>query len=125
MLVKLVCLALLLVAVMLFVRTMYEEISTRWNRKIASYAAWLSIEFQLMFEDMSVERARRLITICIVGAFVIGFLFGDSVAQRAFFGVLFALAGYFGPWALVSHMRKRRIQAIDDQLVDALQMMSN
>jgi tight adherence protein B len=125
MIVTFLSLTLLFAAVVIGVRTLYEEISTRWNQKIASYAAWMSIEFQGMFEDMSIERARRIITISIGGAFVFGFLLGDSIGQRLFFASLFALAGYFGPWVVVSRLGKRRLQAIDDQLVDALQMMSN
>lgn len=125
MLIKLLSLALLMAAVVLFVRTAYDELTTRWNRRIASYAAWMNVEFQAMFEDMSLERARRIITICIGGAFVFGFLLADTIAQRVLLGALFAIGGYFGPWAIVSYLRRRRIEAIDDQLVDALQLMAN
>jgi tight adherence protein B len=125
MIVKLVSLALLLGAVVIFVRLMYEELSARWNARIANYAAWMSVEFQGMFEDMSIERARQIITLVLIGSFVFGFLIGSSILQRLLFGLVFAFAGYFGPWFVVSRLQKRRIQAIDDQLVDALQMMAN
>ncbi len=33
--------------------------------------------------------------------------------------------GYLGPWALVAWRRRKRLSAIDDQMVDALLMMAN
>jgi tight adherence protein B len=125
MVVQIVAILLLGAAVFLFVQTLYEKLSANWNARIANYAAWMSIEFQGMFEDMSIERARRIITVTIIGAFVFGFLIGGSFAQRVLFGVVFAFAGYFGPWFVVSRLQKRRLDAIDDQLVDTLQMMAN
>jgi tight adherence protein B len=125
MLIKLLSLALFTAAVVLFSRTMFEPIAVRWNRRIATYAGWIALEFQSMYDDMSIDRARFLVTACVVGGFVFGFLLGGAILQRLFIGVVFAGGGYFGPWLAVAHLKKRRLQKIDDQLIDALRLMSN
>lgn len=125
MVIKLLSLALLGVGVGLFVRTLSEVLIARWNRQIDGYARWMSVEFESMFEDMSVARARRIITISVFGSFVLGFLVAGGLGQRVLLGGVLAIVGYFGPWTVVWHMRKRRIEAIDNQLVDTLQMMAN
>lgn len=122
---KILSLLIMATAVFLFVRTLYGELSTRWNRRINNYALWMNTEFQAMFAEMSIERARRIITIAVVGSFVLGFLLGGGLLQRLLFASALAFGGYFGPWALIAHLRKRRLETIDNQLVDALQMMAN
>lgn len=62
----------------------------------------------------------RFITITILGSFAFGLLLGGPLAA-----VVFALAGYFVPWAVVMYLHRRRMSAIDDQLVDALLLMAN
>jgi tight adherence protein B len=61
----------------------------------------------------------------ILGTFVFGFLLGGGFAGRVGLGLLFALGGYFLPRGLVKFLRKRRVNTIDDQLVDALGLMAN
>jgi tight adherence protein B len=107
-------------AVYLFVSRLYPAITGWWYRRIDTYAQWMSIEFEAMLQDMSIERARRFITLSILGPFVLGFLL-----QGFFAAFVFAGAGYFGGWGFVSWSRRRRLRTIDDQLVDALVMLSN
>lgn len=123
--IQLLSLGLLLAAVVLFVSTAFAAISVRWNRRIASYAAWMNIEFQAMYEDMSLDSAKRVITLCIGGAFVFGFLLGGTIAMRLVLSLVFAFGGYFGPWVLVWYLRRRRLETIDNQLVDTLQLMAS
>jgi tight adherence protein B len=117
---KLLSLAFLLGAVVLFVRTLYEELTAWWNRRIQTYAMWMTVEFESMFEEMTVERARRIITILMFGSFVMGFLLGGWFPAFVLLG-----AGYFVPWGLVAYLRRRRLNLVDDQLVDALLLMAN
>jgi tight adherence protein B len=124
-LLKILSFVLLLGAVMLFVTTLYGELTQWWSARIQRYAEWMSVEFEGMFEELPIERAKRLITIALIGSFVIGFSLGGGLAQRVFSGLVFTAAGYFGPWLVVNHRRKKRMQIIDDQFVDALHMMSN
>ncbi len=120
MLLKLLAFAMMAAAVALFIRTVFEELATWWLRRISTYANWLTIEFESMFESMSIERAYRFITITILGAFAFGLLLGGPFAA-----VVFAAAGYFVPWFVVMYLHRRRIGLIDDQLVDSLLLMAN
>ena len=60
---KYISLVLLGVAVVLFVQEPYRIVAAWWTKRIESYAAWFSIEFEAMFEDMTPVRARRFITV--------------------------------------------------------------
>src|SRR5712692_10828350 len=113
MVLKFLALGMLLVAVVMFVRTMYEQITAWWQSRISTYASWLTIEFESMFESMSLERAYRFITAMILGSFVFGLLLGGVFAA-----FVFAAAGYFIPWVVVQYLHRRRMLTIDDQLVD-------
>jgi tight adherence protein B len=111
---------MLLVAVVLLTRVTYDGLLVWWDRRIRTYASWIAIEFESMFEDMTIERAKLLISAAIIASFVLGLLVAGPLAA-----VVFALAGYFVPWGFVSLKRHRRLEAIDDQLVDALLLMAN
>lgn len=117
---KLLSLAFLAAAVVIFVRTLYEELTVWWNRRIQTYAMWMTVEFESMFEEMTVERAQRLITVIMLGSFFLGFLLGGFFPAFVLLG-----AGYFLPWAFVAYLRRRRLGMVDDQLVDALLLMAN
>lgn len=118
-------LALLLAAVVLFTWTCGEQVSRWWNARIQHYASWMAIEFDSMFEEMSVARAQRLITYTIVIAFMLGLLAGGGVIGRLVLGLFFGLLGYFLPRMFVMWLRYKRLNTIDDQLVDTLMLMSN
>ncbi|MFI5179453.1 MAG: type II secretion system F family protein [Vicinamibacterales bacterium] len=120
MVLKILALVMMLAAVVLLVRTAYEEITAWWQRRINTYATWLTIEFESMFEAMSLERAYRFVTITILGSFAFGLLLGGVFAAFVFAG-----AGYFIPWIAVMYLHHRRMGQIDDQLVDALLLMAN
>ena len=117
---KFLALGMLFAAIFMFVRTAYVQISEWWLARMKTYATWLTIEFEAMFESMSIERAYRFITITILGAFAFGLLLGGFFAA-----IIFAAAGYFIPWAVVMYLHRRRLGTIDDQLVDTLLLMAN
>lgn len=120
-----VSLALLLVAVVVFAASSAEALSAWWARTIHTYATWMSQEFDSMFKEMSVERATRLITWGVVGGLVFGLLLGDGLLGRVIAMTILGLAGFFGPRIIVKYLRLRRLDAIDNQLVDTLILMSN
>jgi tight adherence protein B len=103
----------------------YTHLNTSWTRRIEAYAHWLRGEYEAMYEPMTQEKARRFITVIILNAFFFGVLLGGGVVGRLILGLLFAAAGYFVPRLLVKFLRKRRVNKIDDQLVDALGLMAN
>jgi tight adherence protein B len=120
MVLKYAALVMLLLAIVIGVRSMYEDLSEWWLRRIHTYAKWLTIEFESMFEAMTIDRAYRFITITILGSFAFGLLLGGIFAA-----FIFAAAGYFIPWVIVTYLHHRRLGNIDDQLVDALLLMAN
>src|SRR5439155_7304873 len=96
-----------------------------WLARTERYASWMAVELGAMFQEMTVARAQRIITATVLGGLTFGFLLGDGPLGRTVAGVVLGLGGYFGPWAVVKYLRKRRLDQIDDQLVDALRMMAN
>jgi len=123
--VLLVAALLMAVAVAILVATALEPVSAWWAGRISHYAYWMSVEFGSMFKDMTLVQAQRIITGTMLGGFVLGALLGDGLLGRLFAGILLGLAGYFGPWGVVAYLRRRRLEEIDNQLVDALQLMAN
>jgi len=120
MVLKYAALLMLLLAIVVGVRAMYEDLSEWWLRRIHTYASWLTMEFESMFEAMTIDRAYRFITITILGSFAFGLLLGGIFAA-----FIFAAAGYFIPWVIVTYLHHRRLGNIDDQLVDSLLLMAN
>jgi tight adherence protein B len=106
--------------VAVFMPHVAKRLITWWNARIHSYATWMSYEFDAMLETLPVERAKRYITIGIGLSFVFGWLLGGWLAA-----MVFAVTGYFSGWGVVAWKRRRRLRAIDDQLVDTLVMMAN
>lgn len=117
---KYLALVSLLGAVVIFVRSAGPALWAWWNERIHTYAVWMADELGAMFEAMTVERAKRFISIGVIGGVVLGFLFAGPVSA-----VVFGALGYFGPRGWVMWKRLRRLGQIDDQLVDTLLLMSN
>jgi len=120
-----VALALLLIAVIIFSASSVERVGSWWGARTGKYASWMTIEFEGMFRELSPEKANRIITWTTVGGLLIGLLLGDGILGRAIAMTILGLAGYFGPWGIVLYMRYKRLDAIDNQLVDSLLLMSN
>lgn len=121
----LVGLVVLLLAVLLFARTAAGALTAWWYRHIEDYARWMTIEFESMVRDLTRERARGLITYTTWGGVLLGLLLGAGFVGRIVAVLILGGLGYFGPRAFVYFLRWRRLSAIDDQLVDALTLMSN
>lgn len=120
-----VAIVLTFAAIALLVRSLQTELTAWWSARIDQYAQWVVDELESMFEAITVDRARRLITVVVLGSFLAGFFVGGGLVARLFLGVFAALFGYFVPRAFVLLRRRRRLAAIDDQLIDALHLMSN
>lgn len=124
-LLKLGGLGVLFVAAALFVSGGGEAVGAWWRRRTRTYGSWIVDEFDAMFEAITVERAQAFITGMTVSGAVVGFLLGSSLGSRAFFAIFLAGLGYFIPRVFVLWRRRARLDRIDDQLVDALRLMSN
>ncbi len=124
-LLKVAGLGVLFVAAALFVSGGGEAVGTWWRRRTRIYGSWIVDEFDAMFEAITIERAQTFITGMTVGGALIGFLLGNALASRIFFALFMAGMGYFIPRLFVLWRRRARLDSIDDQLVDALRLMSN
>ncbi len=120
-----VALLVMLVAVVMFTVSSSEQLAGWWDVRTRKYASWMAIEFDSMFENVTVERAQRWITWTVGIAFLMGVLAGGGVLGRVVLGLLFAGLGYFLPRLVVMWLRYKRLGTIDDQLVDSLLLMSN
>jgi tight adherence protein B len=118
-------LAVTLIALVLFVISSGEQLGNWWDARTRKYASWMAIEFDSMFQNVTVERAQGWISYAVFGAFLLGLLAGGGVVGRLIIATGFGLLGYFLPRALVMYLRYKRLATIDDQLVDALLLMSN
>ncbi len=120
-----VALLVMLVAVVMFTVSSSEQLAGWWDVRTRKYASWMAIEFDSMFENVTIERAQRWITWTVGIAFLMGVLAGGGVIGRVVLGLLFAGLGYFLPRLVVMWLRYKRLGTIDDQLVDSLLLMSN
>jgi tight adherence protein B len=120
-----VALIVLLLAVVLFTIASGEQLTNWWNAKTRKYASWMVIEFESMFQDITIPRAQKWISWAVLGGFMLGVLAGGSVTSRLVLGTAFAAFAYFIPQFLVMYLRYRRLETIDNQLVDSLMLMSN
>ncbi|WP_396626665.1 type II secretion system F family protein [Luteitalea sp.] len=118
-------LGVLFAAAALFVLGGGESVGAWWRVRTRTYGSWIVDEFDAMFEAITVERAQAFITGMTVGGALIGFLLGNSLGSRVFFAIFLAGLGYFVPKFFVIWRRRQRLDRIDDQLVDALRLMSN
>jgi tight adherence protein B len=112
-------------ATTLFARSSATWMAIWWDARISRYARWVVDELETMFQSMTLERAKRLIHITLGVAFVLGVLFATGVVYRILTGLLFVAFGFIIPWTILSYMRWKRLNTIDDQLVDSLLLMSN
>lgn len=122
---KLGGLSVVFLATALLVSGAGESFGAWWRVRTGTYASWIVDEFDAMFEAVTRERAHFFITAMTLGGLVAGFLLGNSLGARVFFALFLAALGYFVPRVFVMWRRRQRLDRIDDQLVDALRLMSN
>ena len=91
-----------------------------WNRRIEKYVALVVAGYKAIEEPVDIAWAQRVITISIFAPLIFFTLLGAWPI-----GVLASIAGAFGPYAWVRHKKQAHLQAIDNQLVDALVLMAN
>ncbi len=111
---------LMFAAATLFALSLHDGLGSWWGTLTDTYARWVVDEFESMFEALTVPRAKQLIMAATAGAAFTGYFVGGWALAA-----ISAVLGYHGPRLLVLYKRHKRLTTIDDQLVDALHLMSN
>lgn len=125
-------------AIFLFIFWAWDGLARRFREQTTEYVAWLQEQLDLQFIDISTTRASGLI----VGSSLVFALIGIVLTSGAEFdiaGVILRIVvisflaigpfripvGWNLPRYVVKLMWERRIKKFDDQMMDALTLMSN
>lgn len=120
-------LALLLVGVsaVLGVRLALDTATDRGSTALAGYGRWIADELDKALIVVSPARASMWVTVAVIAAAALGVLAGNNLSQRIFWIFVLGTGAYFLPTFAVRWLQARYLRRVDDQLVDALRMMSN
>lgn len=96
------------------------------GRKIIEQRDMMVAKLDLMFYEISPEKALKLYVSYLLGLFFLGvFFLWPSVGGGFCFGLLFVFLGFKLPGKLIHTAWKRRIKKFVLQMVDGLSLMSN
>jgi tight adherence protein B len=123
--VKYLALALVGVATFLGVRSLIDIGNDRGSVALDAYGKWISDELDKVLIDVSPIQATIWVVLAVAAGAILGVMAGNSFGPRLFFVIVLCSAGYFLPTFAVQWLKARYLQRVDDQLVDALRMMSN
>ncbi|MEO7158269.1 MAG: type II secretion system F family protein [Vicinamibacterales bacterium] len=123
--VKYLALALVGVATVLGVRSLIDIGSDRGSVALNTYGKWISDELDKALIVVSPAQASLWVALTVAAGAILGVLAGNSLGPRIFFVMVLCTAAYFLPTFAVQWLKARYLQRVDDQLVDALRMMSN
>ena len=120
-------LALLLVGVsaVLGVRIAIDRATDRGSTALDGYGRWISDELDKALIEVSPARASLWVILTVIAAAFLGVLAGNNTSQRIFWIIVLCSGAYFLPTFAVHWLQARYLRRVDDQLVDALRMMSN
>lgn len=91
-----------------------------WNRRIAGYTTWMVAAYDKLEEPRAPRWAQRVISAAILGPLVLFVLLGAWPI-----GIIAAIGGGLCPYWWVRYKRYTQMQAMDNQLIDALILMAN
>lgn len=97
----------------------------RGTSALGAYGKWISDELDKAQIQITPVQASAWVIATIGAAAFLGILAGNTLGQRVFWIVVLGGAAYFLPTFAVQWLKARYLQRVDDQLVDALRMMSN
>lgn len=96
------------------------------GKKVTDERDWMVAKLDLMFYEITPERALRNYTIYLVGLFCFGvLLLWPNYGTGFFFGIFFVLVFWKMPGKFINIMHKRRTKKFVVQMVDGLSLMSN
>ncbi len=96
------------------------------GRKITTERDWMVAKLDLMFYEITPEKALFRYSVYLISLFVLGvLLLWPNYGTGFFFGIFFVLVFWKVPGKIINVMHKRRTKKFVVQMVDGLSLMSN
>ena len=98
-----------------------KPVSEWWDRYLTKWSRWMQLELEAMHYDVPRHRCRQILAYTVLFMSVLGFLVNYSV----FFALVFGGLGLVVPRWGIGFLRTRRLNRINEQLGEALTLVSN
>lgn len=118
---KLIVLAMAGGAVAFIAWSILKPASEWWDRYLTKWSRWMQLELEAMHQDVPRHHCRRILAYTVLVLSLLGFLVNFSV----FFALVFGALGLLIPRWGIGYLRKRRLGRINEQLGEALTLVSN
>jgi tight adherence protein B len=98
-----------------------KPLSEWWDRYLTKWSRWMQLELEAMHHDVPRNRCRQILAYTVLFMSILGFLVNTSV----FFALVFGGLGLLVPRWGIGFLRTRRLNRINEQLGEALTLVSN
>ncbi len=98
-----------------------KPVSEWWDRYLTKWSRWMQLELEAMHHDVPRNRCRQILAYTVLFMSILGFLVNTSV----FFALVFGGLGLLVPRWGIGFLRTRRLNRINEQLGEALTLVSN
>ncbi|GMR23054.1 MAG: hypothetical protein BMS9Abin37_1448 [Acidobacteriota bacterium] len=98
-----------------------KPVSEWWDRYLTKWSRWMQLELEAMHYDAPRNRCRQILAYTVLFMSILGFLVNYSV----FFALGFGGLGLLLPRWGIGFLRTRRLNRINEQLGEALTLVSN
>lgn len=98
-----------------------KPVSEWWDRYLTKWSRWMQLELEAMHYDVPRNRCRQILAYTVAFMSILGFLVNTSV----FFALVFGGLGLLVPRWGIGFLRTRRLNRINEQLGEALTLVSN
>lgn len=98
-----------------------QPLSEWWDRYLTKWSHWMQFELEAMHHDVPRNRCRQILAYTVAVMSVLGFLLNYSL----FFALVFAGLGTLVPRWGIGYLRGRRFRQINEQLGEALTLVSS
>ena len=109
------------VAVSFTAYAILKPVSEWWDRYLTKWSRWMQLELEAMHYDVPRNRCRQILAYTVLFMSILGFLVNTSV----FFALVFGGLGLLVPRWGIGYLRTRRLNRINEQLGEALTLVSN
>lgn len=98
-----------------------RPVSEWWDRYLTKWSRWMQLELEAMHYELPRHRCRQILAYTALFMSVLGFLVNYSI----FFALVFGGLGMAVPRWAIGFLRNRRLDRINEQLGEALTLVSN